>query len=357
MIKIITIVGARPQFIKAAAFSDALKKFPEIKEVIIHTGQHYDKNMSEIFFNQLKIPEPKYRLESGGKSHGAMTGYQLIEIEKILLVEKPNWVLVYGDTNSTLAGALAASKIHIPIIHVEAGLRSYNMQMPEEINRILTDRLSTLLFCPTANATRQLKEEGFEKFDNQIEMVGDIMFDALKLVSSHLDSVSKNQNPYVLCTLHRAENTDNEVRLNKIFKALNTIAEEISIQIPLHPRTKNKIEKLNLQLHPNLLITAPLSYIEFISALKTCDVAISDSGGIQKEAYFLEKNCIILRDETEWMELVKNKNNVLVGSETTEILDAFRNRKNLNQDFSKPFFGKGNTAEAIIRSLLNHTAR
>jgi len=357
MIKIITIVGARPQFIKAAALSNNLKNHSQIEEVIVHTGQHYDKMMSDVFFKQLQIPEPQYRFESGGKSQGAMTGYQLTEIEKIVLKEKPDWVVVYGDTNSTLAGALAASKLHVPIAHIEAGLRSYNMQMPEEINRILTDRLSTLLFCPTSNATRQLKEEGFEKFDTQIEMVGDIMFDSLKLVSSHLDSVSKNENPYVLCTLHRAENTDNEVRLKKIFKALNTIAEEISIQIPLHPRTKNKIEELNIRLHPNLLITSPLSYIEFISALQTCDVVISDSGGIQKEAYFLEKNCIILRDETEWTELIENKNNVLVGSETTEILDAFRNRKNLKQDFSTPFYGKGDTAKAIIHCLLSYTVR
>ena len=313
--------------------------------------------MSEVFFNQLQIPEPQYRLESGGKSHGAMTGYQLTEIEKIVLKEKPNWVVVFGDTNSTLAGALAAAKLHVPIAHIEAGLRSFNMEMPEEINRILTDRLSTLLFCPTPSAVRQLKEEGFEKFDNQIEMVGDIMFDSLKLVSSHLDSVSKNENPYVLCTLHRAENTDNEVRLKKIFEALNTIAEETSIHIPLHPRTKNKIEELNIQLHPKLLITSPLSYIDFVTAIQTCDVVISDSGGIQKEAYLLQKNCIILRDETEWTELIENKNNILAGSETEEILDAFSNRKNLNQDFSTPFFGTGDTAQAIIQSLLNYTAR
>ena len=351
MIKITTIVGARPQFIKAAAFSNALKKISEIKEVIIHTGQHYDKNMSEVFFNQLQIPEPKYRLESGGKTHAEMTAYQLMEIEKILLIEKPDWVLVYGDTNSTLAGALAASKIHIPIIHVEAGLRSNNMLMPEEVNRILTDRLSTILFCPTKTAEQQLFNEGFNHFDCSIEVVGDIMFDALKLISPQIDDAN-NQDVFVLCTLHRAENTDDENRLRSIVKALNEIAEEVIVRIPLHPRTKIKLENLNLKLHPNIIIEDPLSYIDFINAINNCEIVISDSGGIQKEAYFLKKNCIVVRDETEWTELIESKNNILVGSKSDKIVNAFKARKSLNQDFSYKFYGDGNTSNAIINAIL-----
>ena len=353
MIKIVTIIGARPQFIKAAALSNNLKNYPQIEEVIVHTGQHYDKMMSDIFFNELQIPKPKYRLESGGKTHAEMTGYQLMEIEKILLVEKPNWVLVYGDTNSTLAGALAASKIHIPIIHVEAGLRSNNMRMPEEANRILTDRLSKILFCPTKTAQKQLINEGYNHFDCSIEVVGDIMFDALQLISPQIEDANSKQDIFVLCTLHRAENTDDENRLLSIIKALNKIAKEVPVRIPLHPRTKIKLENLKINLHPNITIVDPLSYIDFISALNNCEIVISDSGGIQKEAYFLKKNCMVIRDETEWTELIESKNNILVGSNTDKIVNTFKARKSLNQDFSYKFYGDGNTAKRIINSILN----
>ena len=353
MIKIVTIIGARPQFIKAAALSNNLKNHPQIEEVIVHTGQHYDNMMSDIFFNQLKIPEPKYRLESGGKTHAEMTGYQLIEIEKILLTEKPNWVLVYGDTNSTLAGALAASKIHIPIIHVEAGLRSNNMRMPEEVNRILTDRLSKILFCPTKTAKKQLIDEGYDEFNCRIEIVGDIMFDALKLISPQIKVANSKQDVFVLCTLHRAENTDDENRLLSIIRALNEIAQEVPVRIPLHPRTKIKLENLKLNLHPKIIIEDPLSYIDFINAINNCEIVISDSGGIQKEAYFLKKNCMVIRDETEWTELIESKNNILVGSNSDKIVRTFKARKSLNQDFSEKFYGDGKTAEKIINSILN----
>ena len=353
MIKIITIVGARPQFIKAAALSNNLKNHSQIEEVIVHTGQHYDKMMSDVFFNQLQIPEPKYKLESGSKTHAEMTGYQLMEIEKILFIEKPNWVLVYGDTNSTLAGALAASKIHIPIIHVEAGLRSNNMRMPEEVNRILTDRLSKILFCPTKTAEKQLFNEGYNNFDCSVEVVGDIMFDALKLISPQIEVSNSIQDVFVLCTLHRAENTDDENRLLSIIKALNEIAEEVPVRIPLHPRTKIILENLKLKLHSNIRIEDPLSYIDFINAINNCEIIISDSGGIQKEAYFLKKNCMVIRDETEWTELIESKNNILVGSNSDKIVRTFKARKSLNQDFSEKFYGDGKTAEKIINSILN----
>tara|TARA_B100001057_G_scaffold249305_1_gene249598 strand:+ start:525 stop:1598 length:1074 start_codon:yes stop_codon:yes gene_type:complete len=353
MIKICTIVGARPQFVKAAALSNELKSYSNIVEIIVHTGQHYDKNMSKVFFNQLKIPEPNYHLMSGGKSHGAMTGYQLIEIEKILISEKPDWVIVYGDTNSTLAGAIAASKLKIPIVHIEAGLRSFNMKMPEEINRILTDRLSKILFCPSVSAVNNLKSEGFEKYGIQIEMVGDIMFDAFKLVSSTIEETICKGKPFVMCTLHREENIDDGQRLKKIFEGLNSVARNISIRIPLHPRTKKKLQTFDLKLNPNIIIEKPLPYIDFISAMSNCEIIISDSGGIQKEAYFSKKNCIILRDETEWIELINNKNNILVGCDTNLIIQAFQNRKSLNQDFSKTFYGKSNTANLIIEKIIN----
>lgn len=355
--KLLTIIGARPQFVKAAAFSFCLKQYKQIQEVIVHTGQHYDANMSDIFFDQLGIPKPDYRLESGGKSHGEMTGYQLAAIEKILLEEQPDWVIVYGDTNSTLAGALAAAKIHIPIAHIEAGLRSFNMQMPEEVNRILTDRLSTLLFCPTQTAADHLQKEGYDTFSCKVEIVGDIMFDALKLFSSTLEETKPNENPFALCTLHRAENTDDVERLKDLCDSLNTIAEELQIILPLHPRTKTRISDEGIILNPNIKVLEPLSYVDFINYMKHSELVISDSGGIQKEAYFLHKNCIVLRDETEWTELIESKNNVLTGTSKEKITQAFKNRKSLNQDFSKPIYGTGKTGELIIKTLLNFSAK
>ena len=351
--KLLTIVGARPQFVKAAAFSFCLKQFDQIEEIIVHTGQHYDANMSDVFFDQLGIPKPDYRLESGGKAHGEMTGYQLTAIEKILLEEQPDWVIVYGDTNSTLAGALAAAKIHIPIAHIEAGLRSFNMQMPEEVNRILTDRLSTLLFCPSQTALDHLNKEGYETFDSTVEVVGDIMFDALKLFCSSLDDSKPNKIPFTLCTLHRAENTDDVDRLKDLCESLNTIAEELQIILPLHPRTKKCIANEGIVLNTNIRVLEPLSYLDFISYMKYSEFVISDSGGIQKEAYFLHKNCIVLREETEWTELIESKNNILTGTSKEKIIQAFKNRKSLNQDFSKPIYGNGKTAELIIKTLLN----
>ena len=351
--KLLTIIGARPQFVKAAAFSFCLKQYSQIQEIIVHTGQHYDANMSDIFFDQLGIPKPDYRLESGGKTHGEMTGYQIAAIEKILLSEKPDWVIVYGDTNSTLAGALAAAKIHISIAHIEAGLRSFNMHMPEEVNRILTDRLSTLLFCPTQTAAEHLNKEGYQDFNSTVEIVGDIMFDALKLFASTLDYTKPNELPFALCTLHRAENTDDVERLKELCESLNTIAKDLQIILPLHPRTKKRIVDEGIVLNSKVKILEPLSYIDFITYMKHSEFVISDSGGIQKEAYFLHKNCIVLREETEWTELIESNNNVLTGTSKQKIIQAFKNRESLNQDFSKPIYGSGKTAELIIKTLLN----
>lgn len=351
--KLLTIVGARPQFIKAAAFSHALKQHPTIEEIIVHTGQHYDSNMSDVFFDQLGIPKPHYRLESGGKSHGAMTGYQMTEIETILIKEKPHWVIVYGDTNSTLAGALAAAKLHIPVAHIEAGLRSFNMKMPEEVNRILTDRLSQILFCPTETAKDHLLNEGYASFPAKIEVVGDIMYDALKLFSTLLENDRPLTEDYALCTLHRAENTDDPQRLKGLFDGLNTIADTCSIVLPLHPRTKNIIAQQSIVLSSNIKVLDPLSYTDFMRYMKHCTLLISDSGGIQKEAYFMHKNCLVLREETEWTELIKSRNNTLVGTDKAAIIAAFEQRNEMNQDFSTPIYGTGKTAEEIIQCLLN----
>jgi UDP-GlcNAc3NAcA epimerase len=281
-----------------------------------------------------------------------MTGYQLSEIEKILIKESPSWVILFGDTNSTLAGALAASKLHIPIAHIESGLRSFNMKMPEEINRIITDRLSTLLFCPTQRAVNNLIKEGFNNFNCHFKIVGDIMFDALKLFSGSLKQDKLNIPPYALCTLHRAENIDNDKRLKTLCETLNTISEELQIIFPLHPRTKKRIIEKNIELNHNIKVIGPLPYIEFINYIKNSELVISDSGGIQKEAYFLKKNCIVLREETEWVELIERNNNILAGVFKNDIIEAFNSRKLLNQDFSSKIYGSGTTSKLILESIL-----
>lgn len=349
--KILTVLGARPQFIKAAAFSRAIKKYEGIDEIIVHTGQHYDQNMSDIFFTEMGIPFPKYRLQTGGKTHGAMTGQQLEKIEEILFIEKPDLVLVYGDTNSTLAGALAATKIHIPIAHVEAGLRSFNKKMPEEINRILTDQVSDYLFVPSVGAKQNLLNEGVN--EEKIFVVGDIMYDVSlyykeKMVKPNwFDAL--NLNNFILCTIHRAENTDDKTKLTNIFKGLGLSNKNIIL--PLHPRTVNKIKEHKINLPENIKIVEPVGYLEMVWLEVHSDLIVTDSGGVQKEAYFHGKYCVTLREETEWVELVDQGLNQLVGYNADLILE---NIKSYNKDAieSKGIYGQGTTAEEII-SILN----
>lgn len=350
--KIVTVIGARPQFIKAAVVSREIRKHNDIEEIIIHTGQHFDNNMSDIFFEQLDIPKPDYNLNINGLNHGAMTGQMLEEIEKVLLFRKPNWVLVYGDTNSTLAGALAAKKMHIKVAHIEAGLRSFNMNMPEEINRILTDRISDILFCPTDNAVENLKKEGYENLNTQIANVGDVMLDAAMYYSEkELKPDFVLPNEFILSTIHRAENTDDSERLFSILEALNGISKKNTIILPLHPRTANVIKKLDFHI-PNIKIIEPVGYLEMIYMLKRCKFVMTDSGGLQKEAFFFKKRCITLRDETEWVELVDSGYNTIVGSNTKKILDAYKKMNN-PIEFNRNLYGNGNSASEILFKLYN----
>ncbi|QOW42834.1 UDP-N-acetylglucosamine 2-epimerase (non-hydrolyzing) [Acinetobacter indicus] len=348
--KILTVLGARPQFIKAAAFSRALDQIDNIEEIIIHTGQHYDQNMSDIFFEEMNIPKPKYLLQTGGKMHGAMTGQQLEQIENIILNEKPDLVLVYGDTNSTLAGALAAAKLHIPVAHVEAGLRSFNKKMPEEINRILTDQLSDYLFVPSMGAKKNLLKEGISS--DKIFVVGDIMYDVSLYYKEKMqkpkwfDDLKLNQ--FILCTIHRAENTDDPVKLSNILKGLELSQRDIIL--PLHPRTIGKIKKYGLVIPSNIRMVDPTGYLEMVWLEIHCDLIVTDSGGVQKEAYFHGKYCVTLREETEWVELVQKGFNKLVGSKSMLIADSLSNihKKEIK---NTDIYGEGDAADKILDIL------
>ncbi len=355
--KILTVVGARPQFIKAAALSKAIESNDGIEEIILHTGQHFDENMSDIFFKEMQIPKPKYQLSVHGLNHGAMTGRMLEGIEEVLLKESPDLLLVYGDTNSTLAGALAAKKLHVRVAHVEAGLRSFNMRMPEEINRILTDRISDFLFCPTETAIQNLKDEGFNNFNCHVENTGDIMYDSMRLFAEFAGNhagIAKGLvlTPFVLCTIHRAENTDDSERLASIVKALNTIAENSRIILPLHPRTKQKLSNINL--HSNIIVTEPMGYFDMLYLMERCTIVMTDSGGLQKEAFFNKKFCITLRDETEWVELLESKCNVLAGADMDVIIMAYHSLISREFTETRNYYGDGNASQNIINTLLRN---
>ena len=351
--KIVTIVGARPQFIKAAVVSRAIKKEKSIQEIIIHTGQHFDRNMSDIFFEQMHIPHYNYNLNISNLPHGAMTGRMLEEIEKVLLKEKPDVILVYGDTNSTLAGALAAKKMHIKIAHVEAGLRSFNIAMPEEINRIITDRISDILFCPTQSAVENLEKEGFDAMDCIINNCGDVMLDAFLYYNSYAQKPNITiPDKFALCTIHRVENTENKDNLFGIFAALEAISNEIPIILPLHPKTKAKLKEFQYDFNTSKLTSIdPVSYFEMLYLLKQCQMAITDSGGLQKESYFAQKRCLVLRNETEWTELVTSHAVTLAGTKTNNIISAFQNTYNISIDFSKKLYGNGNAGNLIVEQL------
>ncbi|MBT3583733.1 MAG: UDP-N-acetylglucosamine 2-epimerase (non-hydrolyzing) [Halobacteriovoraceae bacterium] len=355
--KIVTIVGARPQFIKAAAVSRELKKHPAIEEVLVHTGQHYDQNMSQVFFDQMEIPKPSHHLEVNSMSHGAMTGAMLEKIENVLIAEKPDGVLVFGDTNSTLAGALAATKLHIPLIHVEAGLRSFNNRMPEEINRILTDRVSSFLFCPTETAIKNLSDEGFANFQSRVIKCGDVMLDAALYYgekSSQNSSIIKDQNlekgRFALATIHRAENTDDPKILGNLISALNSINQSAPVIVPLHPRTQKLLEGIDTK--PQFKIIPPVGYFDMIELIKGCHCVLTDSGGLQKEAFFFSKGCLTLREQTEWVELVEVGANLIVGTDPEKITDGYKKMKDCQNDFDHSLYGGGQASKNIVDCLL-----
>ncbi|KQZ79831.1 UDP-N-acetyl glucosamine 2-epimerase [Rhodanobacter sp. Root561] len=352
MPKLVTIVGARPQFIKAAVVSRAMSGHPDIKEALVHTGQHYDVNMSDIFFEEMSISKPAYHLGVGGGTHGAMTGRQLEKIEEVLIAEKPDWVLVYGDTNSTLAGALAAAKLHIPVAHVEAGLRSFNRRMPEEINRVVTDHVATLLFAPTEISRSNLLAEGIS--ESKIEVVGDVMYDAAIFYKDRavepgwFKDLPTARGDYVLCTIHRAENTDNKQHMQAIFSGL--AASGLPVILPLHPRTRSRIAAMEINPASNIFLTDPVGYLEMIWLEMNCRSIATDSGGVQKEAYFHGKSCVTMREETEWVELVDLGCNKLTGPNAGKIAQAILDDAAVPES-ARGIYGSGSSGEKILDSI------
>ncbi|MDR1995928.1 non-hydrolyzing UDP-N-acetylglucosamine 2-epimerase [Azonexus sp.] len=357
MIKIVTIVGARPQFIKAAAVSRAIRSthVRSIEEILVHTGQHYDENMSQVFFDELDIPHPKFNLEISGGTHGGMTGRMLEAIENVLLTEKPDWMLIYGDTNSTLAGALAAAKLHIPVAHVEAGLRSFNMRMPEEINRIVADRVSNFLFCPTQTAVENLAREGVTK---GVSLVGDVMYDVslyyrdvARSRSDALDRFGLKEGEYVLATCHRAENTDDPSRLREIGFALADLAVDQPVVLPVHPRTAKILASQGLAATmKDVKLVDPLPFLDMIRLEQSARVIVTDSGGVQKEAFFYDVPCVTMRDETEWLETVELGWNILAGACREKIVSAVSAPTRPESKGSSPY-GDGKASEKIVTTL------
>ncbi len=346
-----TIIGARPQFIKCAPVSKQLRN--HFKEILLHTGQHYDKNMSESFFNELNIKKPNYNLNVGSGSHAVQTATIMIRLEKVVKKNNPDLIIVYGDTNSTLAGSLVGAKLNVPIAHVEAGLRSFNKRMPEELNRICTDHYSKILFCTSKVAVNNLKKEGITK---NVFLVGDVMKDAvlqnIKRINSKTTRKKYNLSPYekyFFLTLHRQENTDDITRLLKIFKMLRLA--KLKIIFPVHPRTKKIIKRYSLKLPKNVLITKPLSYLESLALQKNAQTVITDSGGIQKEACFLGVPCITLRDETEWIETVLKGYNTIVGTDFRKFKMALKKYSVKKKITSNSLYGDGKAAEKIVRIL------
>lgn len=354
MQKIVTVIGARPQFIKAAAVSHSLTGVDGVQEVLLHTGQHFDDNMSKVFFDQMSIPRPAYNLGIHSMDHGAMTGAMLAGIEDVLKVEKPDMVMVYGDTNSTLAGTLAASKLGIPTAHVEAGLRSFNMTMPEEINRIVTDRLSTWLFCPTLTAVQNLVKEGYEAYGSEVLLTGDVMYDAMLMFREKAQPPAEAKLPseFVLATVHRAENTDDPYRLGELIAALNEMVRKTAVVFPMHPRTRKYVVRPGIPpLDSRIMVTSPVGYLEMLYLLDRCTVVVTDSGGLQKEAYFFGKPCITVRDETEWTELVEAGCNTICGSNKKRILRAFDHFLEYDRVFPAGLYGDGDAAGKIVQAL------
>ncbi len=352
-VKVITIIGARPQFIKASVVSRVFKQCCEsVEEILVHTGQHYDENMSKVFFDELGISKPDYNLGVGGGSHGQNTGRMIEKIEDLLLVEKPDWVLVYGDTDSTLAGALAAVKLHIPVVHIEAGLRSFNRRMPEEVNRVLTDHIATLLFAPTELAVSNLVNEGIER--SKIHLVGDVMYDAAlyfykkaEQKSKILETLKLSSKEYVMATIHRQENTDDKHRLSSIINGLSQSS--VTVILPLHPRTKKQLNLFGINIETPIQVVEPVGYLDMIMLEKNARAIATDSGGVQKEAYFYQVPCVTLREETEWVELVEQGVNLLVGYDENAIAKSITT--SFSHRWMEGMYGDGEAAYKIVNEI------
>lgn len=347
MKKLLTIIGARPQFIKHAPVEIAARDIFET--VTVHTGQHYDYNMSQVFFEQLQMSKPDYNLEVGSGLHGEQTGRMMIDLEPILINERPDFVLVYGDTNSTVAGALTASKLHIPLVHIEAGLRSFNRLMPEEINRVVTDHLSDILFAPTKTGTDNLRSEGIV---SNVHLIGDVMYDMIKISERNniLKQSDAAEEPYIFATIHRPYNTDSPERMRRILEVFEKLP--LSVKFAIHPRTYKKIEEAGFKPFRNIVVTEPLSYFDSISTIHNSTLVITDSGGIQKEAYMLKKKCITLRSETEWIETLVNGWNTLVFEEPEDILIKYKEPVG---NYIQGLYGNGNAAHEIIGILKEYS--
>jgi UDP-N-acetylglucosamine 2-epimerase len=348
---IVSVIGARPQFIKAAPLSKQLRK--QHREILVHTGQHYDYGMSEVFFKELEIPEPDINLGVGSGNHGAQTGTMIAALEDVCVQHKPDVVLVYGDTNSTLAGALAAAKLHIPVAHVEAGLRSFNRRMPEEINRIVADRLSQWLFVPSQDAVKNLSQEGIT---DGVHIVGDIMYDALlqfksraTQVSNILTSLHLQPHHYFLATIHRAENTDDQDHLTALLAALQSL--DTIVVLPLHPRTRSRIDQFCIDVGTNITMIDPVGYLDMLQLMQTSDCILTDSGGVQKEAYYLNIPCITLREETEWVETVQTGWNAIVGTSPEKFHSAIKNLSTVRSLPHPDLYGNGTTAQKIVENI------
>jgi UDP-GlcNAc3NAcA epimerase len=354
--KIVTVLGARPQFIKASVLSSLIMAHPQMQEILIHTGQHYDSMMSQIFFQEMGIPQPQHYLEIGSATHGAQTGRMMERLETVVLEEKPDLILVYGDTNSTLAGALVASKLHIPLAHVEAGLRSYNKRMPEEINRILTDHMSDLLFAPTQQAINNLKKEGIG--GESVILSGDIMYDVAKHylelaceTSQMLKQLNLTSKNYLLLTIHRAENTNNPTLMRELFSKLTEIAKKMTIVFPIHPRTQKTIQELNIDLG-QIVVIPPVGYLDMTMLQFHAKKIITDSGGVQKEGYFYGVPCLVIRDQTEWVELTEIGFNTLIKNQDISNIDYHLNQPIL-KNYQKDIYGVGQSAKIILEKLLS----
>lgn len=359
--KLLTVVGARPQFVKAAVISRAIKKYPDMREVLVHTGQHYDANMSDVFFDEMEIPKPDYFLGINGLSHGAMTGRMIEEIEKLLIAEKPDYLVVYGDTNSTLAAGLAAKKLGIKTVHIEAGVRNYDELMPEEVNRYLVDRLSALNFCCTRLGVENLRKEGYQtdSIPAKVYDYGDVMYDAVLHYekkaardSRALDNLDLRGKDFILCTVHRASNTDDPAVLGGIVAALNAINRETPIVLPIHPRTRGKMASFGITAEFKLI--DPVGYLDMIVLTRHCKYVVTDSGGVVREAFFLKKPSLFLLDKPVWPELVEDGFCLNTVPVEARILETFRQLKTLFPDFSKQLYGDGHAGEKIVAEIRRH---